>query len=172
MYADKDYIISLRREIHKHPEVGFDLPNTIAIVKRELDSMGIAYTEKYGKSSVVATINPDKSHFTIGIRADMDALLIQEKNEIFQRFPFQYAEYEQYCGMLITGMEMYAQAGDTASAQFCVQELIKTKNAVEGLGNRLSPLGRIIVDQPTTQLPEGLTAYIEALEAQQTGGGQ
>ena len=98
--------------------------------------------------------------------------LIQEKNEIFQRFPFQYAEYEQYCGMLITGMEMYAQAGDAASAQFCVQELIKTKNTVEGLADRLSPLGRIIVDQPTTQLPDDLTAYIEALEAQQSGGSQ
>lgn len=79
---DKDYIIALRRELHQYPEVGFDLPRTIALVKRELDQMGIPYTEKYGKSSVVATINPEKSHFTIGIRADMDALLIQEKNDI------------------------------------------------------------------------------------------
>lgn len=79
---DKDYIIALRRELHQYPEVGFDLPRTIAVVKRELDKMGIPYTEKYGKSSVVATINPEKSHFTIGIRADMDALLIQEKNDI------------------------------------------------------------------------------------------
>lgn len=79
---DKDYIIALRRELHQYPEVGFELPRTIALVKRELDQMGIPYTEKYGKSSVVATINPEKSHFTIGIRADMDALLIQEKNDI------------------------------------------------------------------------------------------
>ena len=79
MYADESYIISLRREIHEYPEVGFDLPKTIAVVKRELDSLGIAYTEAYGESSVVATINPDKKHFTIGIRADMDALLIDEK---------------------------------------------------------------------------------------------
>ncbi len=82
MYADKDYIISLRREIHEYPEVGFDLPKTIAVVKRELDSLGIEYTEKYGESSVVGIINPDKSHFTIGIRADMDALLIDEKTDL------------------------------------------------------------------------------------------
>lgn len=82
MYADKDYIISLRREIHEYPEIGFDLPKTIAVVKRELDKIGIEYTEKYGESSVVAIINPDKSQFTIGIRADMDALLIQETNDI------------------------------------------------------------------------------------------
>jgi len=82
MNIDKEYIISLRREIHQYPEVGFDLPRTIAVVKRELDKMGIPYTEKYGKSSVVATINPEKENFTIGIRADMDALLIQEANDI------------------------------------------------------------------------------------------
>ncbi len=78
MYADKDYIISIRREIHRRPEIGFDLPETVALVKRELDSIGIEYTEKYGESSVVAILNPEKS-FTIGIRADMDALLIEEK---------------------------------------------------------------------------------------------
>ena len=82
MYADKEYIIALRREIHEYPEIGFDLPKTIAVVKRELDKLGIEYTEEYGKSSVVATINPDKKDFTIGIRADMDALLIQEKTDL------------------------------------------------------------------------------------------
>ena len=82
MYADKEYIIALRRELHEFPEVGFDLPRTIAVVKRELDKLGIEYTEEYGKSSVVATINPDKKDFTIGIRADMDALPIQEKTDL------------------------------------------------------------------------------------------
>ena len=82
MYADESYILSLRHEIHEYPEIGFDLPRTIAVVKRELDRLGIPYTEKYGESSVVATINPEKSHFTIGIRADMDALLIEEKTDL------------------------------------------------------------------------------------------
>ena len=82
MYADKDYIISIRRELHEYPEIGFDLPKTVALVKRELEAMGIEYTEKYGESSIVATIGSDKTDFTIGIRADMDALLIEEKNDI------------------------------------------------------------------------------------------
>jgi len=79
---DKDYIIKLRREIHEYPEVDFELPKTIAVVKRELEALGIPYTEKYGKSSVVGYINPQKKGFTIGIRADMDALLINEINDI------------------------------------------------------------------------------------------
>ncbi len=78
---DKDYIIKLRREIHMYPEVDYDLPKTVALVKRELESMGIPYTEKYGKGSVVGYINPDKEGFTIGIRADMDALRMTEAND-------------------------------------------------------------------------------------------
>lgn len=82
MNIDKDYIISMRRELHEYPELAFDLPRTISVVKRELDAIGIPYTEKFGKSSVVATINDDKAHLTIGIRADMDALPVQEINDV------------------------------------------------------------------------------------------
>ena len=74
-----DYMISLRRELHQCPEVGFDLPETLAIVHRELDKMGIPYTGEFGQSSVVATINPQCKGVTIGIRADMDALPMQEE---------------------------------------------------------------------------------------------
>ena len=82
MYADKEYIVNLRHELHEYPEIGFELPKTISVVKRELEKLDIAYTEQYGESSVVATINPQKTHFTIGIRADMDALLIEEKTDL------------------------------------------------------------------------------------------
>ena len=77
--ADKEYIIEARRHIHRRPELGFDLDETVAFVKEELTKMGIPFTEKYGKSSILAYINPEKTHFTIGIRADMDALPITEK---------------------------------------------------------------------------------------------
>ena len=82
MYADKDYIINLRHEIHEYPEIGFDLPKTISVVKRELEKLNVPYSESYGESSVVGVINPDKKGFTIGIRADMDALPIEEKADI------------------------------------------------------------------------------------------
>ena len=78
-------LISLRRELHKNPEIGFDLPRTLTILRRELDEIGVEYTEKYGKSSIVATVNPDKCGFTIGVRADIDALPITEKNDTTYR---------------------------------------------------------------------------------------
>jgi len=82
MFDYAAYAQKLREEIHMYPEIGFDLPRTLAVVRRELEDMGIPYTEKYGKSSIVATINEEKKHFTIGLRADMDALPIQEATDV------------------------------------------------------------------------------------------
>ncbi len=78
----EDYVINIRREIHMYPEVDFELPKTVALVKRELEAIGIPYTEKYGKGSVVGYINPEKEGFTIAIRADMDALRLNEKVDV------------------------------------------------------------------------------------------
>ena len=57
--VDKEYILALRHEIHEYPELEFDLPRTLAVVRRELDALGIPYTEQYGKSSIVGFLNPD-----------------------------------------------------------------------------------------------------------------
>ena len=77
----QEELVRIRRQLHMYPELKWDLPLTTALVREELDKAGIAYEfEKYGKNTIVATINPEKSHFTIGIRADMDALPIQENH--------------------------------------------------------------------------------------------
>ena len=80
--VDKEYILALRHEIHEYPELEFDLPRTLAVVRRELDDLGIPYTEQYGRSSIVGFLNPDCKGFTIGIRADMDALPLTEKTDL------------------------------------------------------------------------------------------
>lgn len=80
--VDTDYMIRIRRELHMYPELSFDLPKTLGLVRRELDKMNIPYTEKYGKSSIVAYVNKDYPDLSIGIRADMDALPINEINDV------------------------------------------------------------------------------------------
>ncbi len=82
MESYESYAIELRRTLHQHPEIGFDLPETLALVRRELSAMGIPFTERFGKSAIVATINEDKPGFTIGIRADMDALPLSEETDV------------------------------------------------------------------------------------------
>ena len=42
MKIDNAYIQSIMHELHRCPELGFDLPKTLAIVKRELSSIGIS----------------------------------------------------------------------------------------------------------------------------------
>ena len=64
MFDYAAYAQRIREQLHMYPEIGFDLPKTLALVHQELDAMGIPYTGKFGKSSVVATINEEKSHFT------------------------------------------------------------------------------------------------------------
>jgi len=71
------YIVSIRRELHTYPEVGFELPNTVATVCRELDRMGIPHTDKYGRCCVVAELGTGEN--ILALRADMDALPVEEK---------------------------------------------------------------------------------------------
>ena len=77
-----DYAKNLRHELHQCPEIGYDLPQTLAIIRRELEANGIAYTaDEFGPSSIVGTINPGKP-VTIGLRADIDALPMQEDTDL------------------------------------------------------------------------------------------
>ena len=66
-----------RRTLHRHPEVGFDLPHTKELVKKALTEMG--YEPKdCGKAGVIALAGGKKPGKTILLRADMDALPIPE----------------------------------------------------------------------------------------------
>ena len=76
------YAKEIREELHRIPEIGFDLPKTLAVVHRELDKMGLTYTDQWGRSSVVGYVGPEDATFTIGLRADMDALPIQEEVDV------------------------------------------------------------------------------------------
>ena len=79
MQIDKNYIVNIYRQLHQVPEIGFDLPKSAAIICRELDAIGIAYTQQIGKSCIIATLNEGVGNKTIAIRADYDALPIQEE---------------------------------------------------------------------------------------------
>ena len=72
-----EYAVGIRRTLHQYPELGFELENTVKLVSRELSSLGIEYTYKYGKGSVACELGKGKR--LIALRADMDALPIEEK---------------------------------------------------------------------------------------------
>lgn len=77
----KEEIISLRHTIHKHPELSFQEENTATLVENYLSGLGLK-TNRIGKTGVWAMINGNgKSSKTIALRADLDALPIQEINQ-------------------------------------------------------------------------------------------
>ena len=70
-----------RRTLHRHPEVGFDLPQTRALVKQALTEMG--YTpQDCGKAGILVLASGKKPGKTILLRGDMDALPIQEESGV------------------------------------------------------------------------------------------
>ena len=74
----------IRRELHRYPEVGFELPRTKAFVWQKLEEMG--YTPKeLGKAGIIALAGGKKPGKTILLRADMDALPIHEEADIEYR---------------------------------------------------------------------------------------
>ena len=73
----KENLLSYRRTIHKNPEVGDKLPKTKAFVMDKLREFGYEPTE-ICESGIVATIEGNKSSKTFLLRADMDALPMEE----------------------------------------------------------------------------------------------
>jgi amidohydrolase len=67
----------IRREIHQHPELGFEETNTQAIVERELDAIGVEH-RRIAKTGVVGIVRGAHPGHVTGLRADMDALPITE----------------------------------------------------------------------------------------------
>ncbi|MCH5213339.1 MAG: amidohydrolase [Oscillospiraceae bacterium] len=74
----------IRRELHRHPEVGFDLTFTKAFVKEQLEKLGYTPVEM-GRAGLVAVCGGKKPGKTILLRADMDALPIYEEADIDYR---------------------------------------------------------------------------------------
>jgi len=72
-------LIAIRRDIHTHPEVGFQETRTANLVAERLRTWGLDVTEGIAKTGIVATLKGRRAgQRGIGLRADLDALHIQE----------------------------------------------------------------------------------------------
>ncbi|MCE7877148.1 MAG: amidohydrolase [Betaproteobacteria bacterium PRO3] len=82
-----DEFTSVRRDLHAHPELGFEEHRTARIVVERLASLGIEYHTGVGKTGIVAVVRgrSTASGRSVGLRADMDALPMQEENEFAHR---------------------------------------------------------------------------------------
>jgi hippurate hydrolase len=78
LQARSGEFISLRRDIHRHPELAFEEHRTAALVADKLEGWGYAVERGIGGTGVVGTLVRGESTKRLGIRADMDALPIDE----------------------------------------------------------------------------------------------
>ena len=71
-----------RQHIHQFPETAFEEVNTAQFISEKLSSFGLEVHQGLAKTGVVASLSNGNSDKKIALRADMDALFIQEKNEL------------------------------------------------------------------------------------------
>jgi hippurate hydrolase len=127
-------LTAIRRDIHRHPETAFEEQRTAQIVADKLQSWGIEVHRGLATTGVVGTLKGKRpGQKTIGLRADMDALHLQEKNEF--DYASVHANKMHACGhdghttMLLGAAKHLAAAPDFAgTVHFIFQP------AEEGLG--------------------------------------
>ncbi|MBP8974671.1 MAG: amidohydrolase [Anaerolineae bacterium] len=140
--ARQDAWIALRRDLHRHPELEFTLPRTAGIVAGRLHELGLEVQTGVGESGVVAVLEGTADGPTVLVRADMDALPIQEENEV--PYASQTAGIMHACG----------HDGHTAIA-LAVAELLSARRA--DLAGRVK-----FIFQPAEEIGRGAQAMIAA----------
>ena len=122
----------IRRRIHSHPELGFRERETSALVVRHLQALGVDVEAGIGETGVVGTIRKGNGR-SIGLRADMDALPLQEQNDCTWRSAidnrFHGCGHDGHTAMLLAAAELLIR-----SARFDGTVHLIFQPAEEGLG--------------------------------------
>src|SRR5438093_11578276 len=77
----EDELVETRHYLHERPELSYEEEKTSAYVAERLRALGLKADTGVGGYGVLATLEGARPGKTLGIRADMDALPIQEENE-------------------------------------------------------------------------------------------
>jgi len=80
--ALRDEMVTRRRDLHMHPELGFEEFRTAGIVADELRQLGLEVQTGVAKTGVVAMLDGPNDGPTVLVRADMDALPVNEENQV------------------------------------------------------------------------------------------
>lgn len=80
--ALQPHLVAWRRQLHQHPELGFREEQTASLISQQLTLWGIEHTTGIAETGIVAVIPGQSPGPVLAIRADMDALPIQETNDV------------------------------------------------------------------------------------------
>ena len=135
-------LVQWRRQFHRYPELGFKEVLTADFVAEKLSQWGIEHQTKVAKTGIVATIESHYPGKVLGIRADMDALPIQEENEV------------DYCSQHDGVMHACGHDGHTAIALGIAHYLAHNRDKWSGTVK--------LIFQPAEEGPGGAKPMIEA----------
>lgn len=135
-------LVEWRRRLHQRPELAFEEQMTSEFIQQKLQEWNIPYQAGIAKTGIVATINGDRPGKVLAIRADMDALPIQEANEV--SYKSQHEGKMHACG----------HDGHTAIALGTAHYLQQHRDRWQGTVK--------IIFQPAEEGPGGAKPMIEA----------
>lgn len=136
--------VAIRRHLHAHPELSFQEVKTAKFIAEQLSAFGVSHSTGVADTGIVALIkgrNPDKK--VIALRADIDALPIQEANEV--------AYKSKYNGL------MHACGHDVHTAS-----LLGTARILQELKNDFEGTIKLIFQPGEEKLPGGASLMIKA----------
>lgn len=114
--AHQSEMTAWRRDIHKHPELGFNEVRTSDKVAALLEGFGLEVHRGIGTTGVVGVLRKGQGNRAIGLRADMDALPIQEANDFPHRSVndkvFHGCGHDGHTAMLLGGAKNLADDGE------------------------------------------------------------
>ncbi len=140
--AITDEAVEIRRDLHAHPELGFQEERTASVVADRLNALGLEVAVGVAKTGVVGLLRGGRPGKTVMVRADMDALPIQEANDVAYRSQTDGAMHA--CG----------HDGHTAMALMAARVL---KDRRDGLPGNVK-----FIFQPAEEGPGGAAPMIEA----------
>lgn len=113
--AGTDEFVELRRDIHRHPELPFDEHRTSALVARQLERWGYEVTRGIGGTGVVGRLVRGNGPRRLGLRADMDALPIEEASGVAwtssHRGVMHACGHDGHIAMLLAAARQLAERG-------------------------------------------------------------
>lgn len=134
-----DELTEIRRDFHAHPEIGFEEVRTSGRVAELLESWGVDVTRGLGKTGVVGVIEGKHPGRTIGLRADMDALPMDEETNLpwASKNPgvFHGCGHDGHTTMLLGAARYLAENRD-----FAGRAVLIFQPAEEGLGGAVAML--------------------------------
>ncbi len=149
-------MIGLRRDFHRHPELGFSETRTAGIIARYLRQLGLEVRENIGSTGVTGLLKGEMPGKTLMLRADMDALPIQEHNEVAYRSVtpgvMHACGHDGHMAILLT----VAKALSALRTNLAGQVKFVFQPAEENLGGARVMIDEGVLDEPRVDAAFGL----------------